>query len=148
MTRKIKESLHEAEIGDVPMTTWTSDELTKIGSAEELKIISLRHDGTLRSPVTIWVVRVGDDLYVRSVNGRGSGWFRDVLTRHAGRIQAGGVEKDVTFEEGFDPALQEPIDAAYRQKYSHQPAAYVDACLTPQARAATIKLVPRSTDSE
>ena len=52
------------------MTTWTSDELKKIGIAEELAIASLRRDGTLRKPVTIWVVRHGDDLYVRSVNGR------------------------------------------------------------------------------
>ncbi len=54
------------------MTTWMSEELNKIGNAEELQIASLRHDGTLRKPVTIWVVRLGDDLYVRSVNGRTS----------------------------------------------------------------------------
>ncbi len=48
------------------MTTWTSDELSKIGSAEELEIASLRADGTLRKSTTIWVVRVGDDLYIRS----------------------------------------------------------------------------------
>ena len=52
------------------MATWSSDELKKIGTAEELLIASLRRDGTLRNAVTIWVVRVGDDLYVRSVNGR------------------------------------------------------------------------------
>jgi len=51
------------------MTNWTSDELNKIGKAEELQIESLRSDGTLRNPVTIWVVRIHDDLYVRSVNG-------------------------------------------------------------------------------
>ena len=44
------------------MTTWTSDELKKIGEAEELEIASLRGNGTLRNPVTIWVVRHGDDL--------------------------------------------------------------------------------------
>ena len=47
-------------------TTWTSDELDKIGGAEELQITSLRRDGTLRGPVTIWVVRLGNDLYSRS----------------------------------------------------------------------------------
>ena len=51
------------------MTAWTPDELAKIGAAEELLIASLRRDGTLRNPVTIWVVRHGGDLYVRSVNG-------------------------------------------------------------------------------
>lgn len=128
------------------MSTWTSEELNKIGTADELEIASLRRDGTLRSYRTIWVVRVGDGaggLYVRSVRGRGSDWFRGVLTRHEGRIQAGGVVKDVTFEEEIDPALHELIDAAYRKKYHHYPKEYVDACLTPQARAATIRLVPR-----
>jgi hypothetical protein len=51
------------------MSEWTSDELTKIGNAEELKIASMRRDGSLRKPVTIWVVRQGDGLYVRSVKG-------------------------------------------------------------------------------
>jgi hypothetical protein len=55
------------------MSTWTNDELKKIGTAEELQIASLRADGTLRKLVIIWVVRFGDDLYVRSVNGRNSG---------------------------------------------------------------------------
>jgi hypothetical protein len=59
------------------MNGWTSEELSKIGTAEELRIRSLRRDGTLRSPTTIWVVRHGDDLYVRPVNGRTSGWFRE-----------------------------------------------------------------------
>ena len=64
------------------MTTWTSDELNKISVAEELRIASLREDGTLRNPVTIWMVRVGDDIYVRSVNGHTSAWFRGVQTHH------------------------------------------------------------------
>ncbi len=125
------------------MTTWTSEELDRIGAADELEIATLRRDGTLRRSRTIWVVRVGDDLYVRSVRGRGSDWFRGVLTRHEGRIQAGGVEKDAMYLEEIDPAVHGQIDAAYRQKYSHYPKQYVDACLTPQARAATIKLAPR-----
>jgi hypothetical protein len=49
------------------MTTWKSDELKRIETAEELKIASLRRDGTLRNLVTIWVARLGNDLYVRSV---------------------------------------------------------------------------------
>ena len=125
------------------MTTWTSDELNKIGSAEELRIASLRRDNTLRNPVTIWVVRVGDDLYVRSVNGRGSNWFRGVQTSYEGQIRAGGVVKDVTFVEELDSNMNEQIDAAYRTKYRRYAASIVNTTLTPEARAATIKLVPR-----
>jgi hypothetical protein len=47
------------------MNGWTSEELSEIGTAEELRIRSLRRDGTLRSQTTIWVVRHGEDLYVR-----------------------------------------------------------------------------------
>ena len=73
------------------MTAWTNDELTKIGSAEELEIAPLRKDGTLRKPVIIWVVRLGDELYVRAVNGRNAVWFRSAQVQHEGRIQAGDV---------------------------------------------------------
>jgi hypothetical protein len=125
------------------MAMWTNDERNKVGNAEELEIASLRRDRTLRKSRTIWVVRVGDDLYVRSVHGRGSDWFRGVLARHEGRIQAGGVEQDVAFVEVDDATLHEQIDAAYREKYRRQPKEYVDACVTAQAHAATIKLVPR-----
>jgi hypothetical protein len=128
------------------MTTWTSDELTKIGTAEELQIASLRGDGTLRNPVTIWVVRLGDDLYVRPVNGRTSAWFRGTQVRQAGHIQAGGVDKDVTFVEA-DRNLNDQIDAAYRTKYRRYAASIVNSILSPKARSATIKLVPRSTSS-
>jgi hypothetical protein len=125
------------------MTAWTSDELKKIGNAEELQIASLRRDGTLRKPVTIWVVRVGDDLYVRSVYGHGSGWFRGTQTRHEGHVRAGGVDKDVSFVEESDPNINEQIDTAYRTKYRRYAASIINSVLTPEARAATIKLVPR-----
>ena len=73
------------------MNGWTSEELAKIDTAEELNVRSLRRDGTLRSPTTIWVVRHGEDLYVRPVNGRTSGWFRGTQVRQEGHIQCGGV---------------------------------------------------------
>ncbi len=125
------------------MTSWTSDELTRIGNAEELRIASLRRDGTLRKPVIIWVVRVGDELYVRSVNGRTSSWFRGVQTRPEGQIRAGGVVKDVAFVEEPDLAINEHIDAAYRTKYRRYAESIIDHINGSEARAATIKLVPR-----
>jgi hypothetical protein len=125
------------------MTAWTSDELDKIGAAEELKIASERRDGTLRRPVTIWVVRHGDDVYVRSVNGRTASWFRGVQDRHAGHIRAGGVDKDVVLVETDD--LQDEIDAAYRAKYRRYAASIISAIVSPGAQAATLKFVPRST---
>jgi len=130
------------------MTTWTGEELTRVGAAEELRIASLRRDGTLTNPVTIWVVRLGDDLYVRSVNGRTAAWYRGTQARHEGRIWAGGVEKDVTFVDvDADSNIQDQIDTAYRTKYRRYAASIVNSVLSPGARSATLRLVPRSTSS-
>jgi len=126
------------------MTTWTSDELAKIGNAEELQIASLRRDGTLRNPVTIWVVRVDNDLYIRAYKGRTSPWFCGIQARHAGHVQAGGIDKEVAFVEEPSIDINDKIDAAYFTKYHRYPQ-YVAPMVTPEARAATIKLVPHST---
>ena len=124
------------------MSAWTSNELERIAAADELQIASARADGTLRNPVTIWVARLGDDLYVRSVNGRDAAWFHGTQVRHDGHIEAAGVAKDVTFVDA-DHDLDGDIDAAYRHKYRRYAAGIVNSIVTPQARAATIRLVPR-----
>jgi hypothetical protein len=121
-------------------TAWTSGELDMIGAAEELELASMGHDGTLRDPVTMWVVRAADDLYVRSVNGRGSSWFRGVQDRHQAHIGAGGVEKDVELVE-IDAG--DEIDAAYNEKYGRRYPSIVPSIVSSAARAATLKLVPR-----
>jgi len=126
------------------MSEWPSEELTKIGSAEELRIQSMRRDGTLRKPVTIWVARYADRLYVRSVKGPTGPWFRGTRSRGQGRIRAGGVDKDVSFvliDE--DDGINDEIDAAYRDKYRRYAGPILDSVLTPAARAATIELLPR-----
>ena len=128
------------------MTAWTRDELPKVARAEELEIASVRPDGTLRKLVTIWVVREGDSLYVRSVKGTTGAWFRGTQERHEGRIRAGGVEKDVTFVNA-DHDIDDAVDAAYRAKYRRYAGSILNSVLTPQARSTTIKLVPRSAGS-
>ena len=128
------------------MTAWTKDELSRIDAADELEIAPLRRDGTLRNPTTIWVVRLGDDLFIRSVNGRTAAWFRGTQVRHQGHIQVGGVDKDVTFVDS-DTGIDDQIDAAYRTKYHRYAAGIVSSVVSPEARSATINPVPRSTSS-
>jgi hypothetical protein len=124
------------------MTDWTADELDTIGTTDELQVAPSRSDGTLHPYTTIWVVRTGDDLYVRSYRGRGGAWFRHAVQRHEGRIRAGGIERDVTFAEAPD-ADQDTIDNAYRSKYAGYSRTYVDPMVSPTASAATLRLAPR-----
>jgi len=127
------------------LTAWTREELGRIESTDELRLASVRPNGTLRRPVTMWVVRLGDDVYVRSVNGRSAAWFRGAQARHAARVASGGVTKDVALVETDDNA--DVIDAAYRAKYRRYAADIVDSIVSARAAAATLKLVPRSDGS-
>ena len=126
------------------MSEWTGNELEKIGAAEELQLASLRRDGTPRSYVTMWVVRAGDDLYVRSAYGADNPWYRRAKASGAGRIRAGRLERDVSFAEAA-PGVHADIDAAYHAKYDRYGPRIVGSVVGPDAEAVTIRLVPRST---
>ncbi|MFC9608308.1 DUF2255 family protein [Streptomyces niveus] len=125
------------------MATWTKDELNKIEHTDELRIAPLGSDDTPRESTTVWVVREGDDLHVRAVRGRHGTWYRAATARHEGHISSGGVDKDVTFVEEDDPAVNDRIDNAYRSKYAHYSHTYVDPVVADDARDATLRLVPR-----
>jgi hypothetical protein len=128
----------------VTAVTWTADELDRIGAAEELELAVRRADGRPRNPVTIWVVRVGDDIYVRSWRGTDGSWYRAVRSVPEGRVRAGGVERNVRFVAAPDD-VADAIDDAYRTKYARYPT-YVEPMVRVEARATTLRLVPRGAD--
>ena len=97
------------------MSEWTTEELDAIGRAGELRIAGRRTDETLRKLVIIWAARVDDSIYVRSVNGPEAAWFRGTQILSEGRVESGGVSKDVTFTR--DDSKDDQINAAYRRKY-------------------------------
>jgi len=122
------------------MADWNPTELTRIGATAEVEVSSLREDGTLTKPVTIWAVTVGDELYVRSVRGDAGAWWQAAEGRHEGRLEAGDVGVDVTWEDAVGER-EEEVDAAYEAKYGPSP--HVAAINSPDAKATTIRVVPR-----
>lgn len=124
-------------------TAWSETDLAQIDAHDEVRIASPRPDGTLTSDRIIWAVRLADEVYVRSVNGPGSAWFRATRHRREGRLSVGALSKDVTFIDiDAGDGIEDRIDAAYRAKYAGYsgPVAGITA---DQARATTLKLVPR-----
>jgi hypothetical protein len=122
------------------LTAWTDEQLADMEGATELRIAPQRRDGTLQRARIIWVVRHGDDVYVRSVNGPDGAWFRGVQARHAGHVSAGDVDAEVVFEDA-DHGLDDEIDEEYRRKYGRTSTA-VDHITSRGARSTTIRLVP------
>ncbi|MFS0702566.1 DUF2255 family protein [Cellulomonas sp. 179-A 4D5 NHS] len=122
------------------MSTWTAQTARALADPQEIQISTRRPDGTLRRPTTIWIVRDGDRVFVRSTNGRTAAWFRGATATGAGQIEARRVTHDVTFTEvsGGDLDL---VDAAYRVKYG-QYASIVDHLVSAEPRAATLEVHP------
>ena len=98
------------------MSGWTGEELQRIGGAPELRLTSRRQDGSLPPFTTIWVVRAGDDLYVRSAGGPQRSWYRAAVASGTGRIQTGGVDAEVEFATAA-PETNQEVDSQYRAKY-------------------------------
>src|SRR4051812_42839504 len=98
------------------MSSWTEAELRRIADADELEMAPVRRNGELRSATPIWVVRVGDDVYVRAAYGSGSGWYGVARTSRQAHVSAGGVERDVAVDDA-DGSVLDQVDAAYRAKY-------------------------------
>jgi len=124
---------------------WTDDEFRRVGAATKLQITTRRDDGSLRPYVTIWTVRAGDHLYVRSAYGDGNPWFRRATASGSGRIRAGGIERDVTFTPAseLDAATQTAVDAAYHAKYDRYGPQIVGTVTGAHAAPVTLRLVPQ-----
>lgn len=95
--------------------------------------------------MTIWAVRVGAHLYVRSAYGPENGWHRRALRSGIGRIRAGGAERTVTFTrvEPSDETVHAAVDDAFRSKYQRYPASYIATVVGERAQSATLRLDPR-----
>jgi hypothetical protein len=124
--------------------TWTPEQLQRIDGSDELEIASRRADGTLRPFVPIWVVRVDDQVYVRTWHRRTTGWFGRVLDARRARVRVPGLEADVVVEDvGAGPGeLRSSVDEAYRAKYARYGHGSVDQMVADPAVAATLRLTP------
>ena len=122
------------------MSGWTGEELQRIGGAQELRLAARRQDGSLRPFTTMWVVRAGDDLYVRSAGGPERPWYRAAVASGAGRIQAGGVDAEVEFATAA-PETNQEVDSQYHAKYDRYGPGIVGHVTGPAAHAVTIRLI-------
>ena len=89
------------------MTSWTRNDLERIGAADELLLASFKKDGTHRKPVTIWVVRGGDDLYTTSATPiTDEAQVGEVVKKFRDKYGAGTVN---TLYSRLDVAVEVPL---------------------------------------
>ncbi len=79
---------------------------------------------------------------MRAYNGQDSSWYQGAARENAGRIEAAGMTKEITFEPVDGPILDR-IDVAYCEKY--EGSQYLESMVSEHARSATVKILPRET---
>lgn len=79
---------------------------------------------------------------MRAYNGQNSSWYQAAVRENAGRIEAAGMTKEVTFEPD-DGSINNRIDEAYCEKYEESQ--YLESIISERARSATVKIIPRET---
>lgn len=121
---------------------WSTAELDTIDRANEVQLSTARTDGSLRSFIPVWVVRIDDGLYVRSYGGRSGSWYRHARRHPHGHLRVPGIDRDVAFTVADDVAT-DIVDEAYRTKYGRRGGSYVGAMTRNDVAATTLRLSPR-----
>jgi hypothetical protein len=62
------------------------------------------------------MVRVGDELYLRSVNGPEAAWYRSTRSRHQGQLETRENDRGVTWVD-VNPAERPDIDTVIDAEY-------------------------------
>jgi len=122
---------------------WSSDELRLLDGTRELQLAVEHTDGGTGPWVTVWVVRVGADAYVRTWHRRDTGWYGGVLRSRRARVRLGApraTEVGVAVEDvgARDTELTTAVDAAYRDRYGPGAGSMVTAA----SASSTLRLVP------
>jgi hypothetical protein len=117
----------------------SADALHHLADVEEIRIGFHRLDGSTRS-VPIWVVQVGDDIYVRSVRGPSGGWYRRLRADPDGEVRDGEHRHLVHAEAVTDAGTLAEVTGAYATKYAGSP--FVRPLLEGPSVGATLRLDP------
>jgi hypothetical protein len=114
--------------------------LKHLADVEEIVIGFQRPDGSTGS-TPVWVVQVGDDVFVRSMRGPKGGWYRWLRANPDGEVRDDGHVHPVRAEPVEDPATLDAVTRAYATKYAGSP--YLQPFLDEESVRATLRLKPR-----
>lgn len=121
--------------------SWDAQTFTELAAARDLNIVvPAPGRDPIRTP--IWVVPVGENLYVRSWKGQEGRWYRRAHRHGAGTVVTRSGERDVRFVPVTDAALDAAIDQEYITKYGDSSSA--QAMVRPPASGTTLRLEPTS----
>jgi hypothetical protein len=98
-----------------------SGTIGRLATEEEVDIETSPAAGRSTRRVTIWIVVVGDEVYVRSVRGPTGRWYRDLQRNPRGILHVGSQALAVRAVPVGDPDTISAVSDAYLRKYAASP---------------------------
>ena len=120
------------------MATFDTDMLERLHDQQEVTIRTHRHPDT---PVIIWVVAAGDEVFVRSVRAAKGRWFKDLAEGGEATLEVSGQRVLVRAIPAVDQGSIERASKEYLRKYRTSP--YAQAMVKAETLPTTLRLEPR-----
>lgn len=93
--------------------------------------------------IAVWVLMIGERVFVRSWNDKPNGWYRAFRKEGVGAIKVENLEITVRARPVTSAKLLDVMDVAYAEKYNTKAnLKYVKGFATAKRRACSLELIP------
>jgi hypothetical protein len=122
------------------MAGFDASQLARIDAALEIEIETWAARGAPRHRVTAWIVVSDGDVYLRSVNGTRSRWYRELTATNQAVLHIAGEPISVRAESAATAEAIERCSRALERKYATDPS--LSSMLQADILSTTVRLVP------
>jgi hypothetical protein len=119
------------------MANFDADTLRELRDLKEVKIRTGTHPGTA---VVIWLVVVGDEVYVRSWRGTRGRWYRDLAAGGLATLEYARRRIEVQAIPEGDPAAIDRASQEFLGKY--RPSSHAQEMVRTEILPTTLRLAP------
>lgn len=123
------------------MAGFDGSQLARIDATLEVELETWAAPGAPSHRVIIWIVRADGEVYLRSVNGSRSRWYRELTATNQAVLHVAGEPIPVRAESAVDASSIDRCSRGLRRKYASDPA--LGTMLRPETLPTTLKLEPR-----
>ncbi|HTU53145.1 MAG TPA: DUF2255 family protein [Acetobacteraceae bacterium] len=120
------------------MPKFDADTLSVLRDTKEVAIRTGKHP---TQPVTIWVVVVGEEVFVRSVRGSRGRWYKDLAAGGPATLDIGDRQLPVQAIPAPDAASVDHASREYLAKYRTSP--YAEPMVRAEVLPTTLRLEAR-----
>ncbi len=122
--------------------SFDAETLQLLDETKEVQIETRRDQNAPAHRTIIWVVTLGEAVFVRSVRGEKGRWYREVSANPSAALHVGDRRIPVHAVPATDEPTVEAVSEAYRSKYGRTSPGSTRAMVRPETLPTTLRLEP------